>query len=125
MVFAAFVPGYSGGTATDLHRFPYSSSATTSRERHLASKGLNLTRPRRLSIRQIAAFGSTHFYVWKENASEQTRAQIRKLDDEESRVQEIARMLGGEKIAASAVAHARELLDTARSRGKKTAGTRG
>ena len=24
-LFAAFVPGYSGGTATDLHRFPYSS----------------------------------------------------------------------------------------------------
>jgi hypothetical protein len=27
---AAFVPGYSGGTATDLHRFPYSSTAATS-----------------------------------------------------------------------------------------------
>lgn len=25
-VFAAFVPGYSGGTATDLHRLPYSSA---------------------------------------------------------------------------------------------------
>jgi hypothetical protein len=35
--YAAFVPGNSGGTATDLHRFPYSSPAATSRERHPAS----------------------------------------------------------------------------------------
>jgi hypothetical protein len=33
-LLAAFVPGYSGGTATDLHRFPYSSLQTPSRERH-------------------------------------------------------------------------------------------
>lgn len=31
---AAFVPGYSGGTATDFHRFPYSSPAATSHRRH-------------------------------------------------------------------------------------------
>ncbi len=31
---AAFVPGYSGGTATALHRFPYSSAAATSHSRH-------------------------------------------------------------------------------------------
>jgi hypothetical protein len=32
VAYAAFVPGYSGGTATDLHRFPYSfQSATSSR----------------------------------------------------------------------------------------------
>jgi NADH dehydrogenase/NADH:ubiquinone oxidoreductase subunit G len=38
------------------------------------------------------------------------RARIRRLDDSDERVGEIARMLGGEKVAASAVAHARELL---------------
>ncbi len=64
---------------------------------------------------QIASFGSTHFYVWKEDAKGQTRAKIRRLDDEQERVNEIARMLGGEKIAASAVAHARELLESARA----------
>ena len=58
VVFAAFVPGYSGGTATDLHRFPYSSSAATSRERHLASKGPNLSRRRRLSTSQLAVRGA-------------------------------------------------------------------
>jgi DNA repair protein RecN (Recombination protein N) len=62
---------------------------------------------------QIASFGSTHFYVWKEDVARQTRARIRKLEDHEQRVSEIARMLGGESIAASAVLHARELLETA------------
>jgi DNA repair protein RecN (Recombination protein N) len=61
---------------------------------------------------QIAGFGNTHFYVWKEDAGGHTRARIRRLDDAEERVREIARMLGGEKISESAVAHARELLMT-------------
>jgi DNA repair protein RecN (Recombination protein N) len=59
---------------------------------------------------QIASFGTTHFYVWKEDVKGHTRARIRRLDDEEERVNEIARMLGGESVSASAVAHARELL---------------
>ncbi|HSP13171.1 MAG TPA: DNA repair protein RecN [Thermoanaerobaculia bacterium] len=62
---------------------------------------------------QIASFGSTHFYVWKEDVKGQTRARVRRLDDDEERVKEIARMLGGEKVPASAVAHARELLGSA------------
>ena len=33
-LIAAFVPGYSGGTATDSHRFPYSPLETPSLERH-------------------------------------------------------------------------------------------
>lgn len=63
---------------------------------------------------QIASFGSTHFYVWKEDVSGHTRARIRKLEDDDARIGEIARMLGGEQVTASAVAHARELLDGAR-----------
>ena len=63
---------------------------------------------------QIASFASTHFFVWKEDAGGHTRARIRRLDDAEQRVEEIARMLGGEKIAASAVTHARELLKGAK-----------
>jgi DNA repair protein RecN (Recombination protein N) len=59
---------------------------------------------------QIASFGTTHFYVWKEDAAGHTRARIRRLDDAEERIAEVARMLGGEKVSASAVAHARELL---------------
>ncbi|HEX8619649.1 MAG TPA: DNA repair protein RecN, partial [Thermoanaerobaculia bacterium] len=56
---------------------------------------------------QIASFGTTHFYVWKEDAASHTRARIRRLDSAEERVSEIARMLGGEKITDSAIAHAR------------------
>jgi len=65
---------------------------------------------------QIASFAATHFYVWKEDAGGHTRARIRRLEDDEQRVGELARMLGGESVAASAVLHARELLDAARGR---------
>jgi DNA repair protein RecN (Recombination protein N) len=68
---------------------------------------------------QIASFGSTHFFVWKEDAAGHTRARIRKLESEDERVNEVARMLGGESIPASAVMHARELLEGARSRPAK------
>src|SRR5581483_8493567 len=63
---------------------------------------------------QIASFGTTHFRVWKEDAAGHTRARIVRLDDDEARVDELARMLGGEKISQSAIAHARELLTVAR-----------
>jgi DNA repair protein RecN (Recombination protein N) len=68
---------------------------------------------------QIASFGTTHFFVWKEDAAGHTRARIRKLESEDERVNEVARMLGGETIPASAVMHARELLDGARGRPAK------
>ena len=64
---------------------------------------------------QIASRADTHFFVWKEDLRGQTRAQIRRLDDHEERVSELARMLGGEKIPQSAILHARELLESARS----------
>jgi DNA repair protein RecN (Recombination protein N) len=65
---------------------------------------------------QIASFGSTHFYVWKEDAKGHTKARIRRLDDADDRVKEIARMLGGETISASAIAHAKDLLSVVGSR---------
>ncbi len=63
---------------------------------------------------QIASFGTTHFVVWKEEAGGHTRARVRRLDDDEQRVNELARMLGGESIAPTAVLHARELLEASR-----------
>lgn len=68
---------------------------------------------------QIAAFGNTHFYVWKEDVKGHTRARIRRLDEDDERVKEVARMLGGESISASAIAHAKELIGAASA--KKTA----
>jgi len=63
---------------------------------------------------QIASFGTTHFVVWKEDAGGHTRARVRRLDGDEERVNELARMLGGESIAPTAVLHARELLEASR-----------
>jgi DNA repair protein RecN (Recombination protein N) len=65
---------------------------------------------------QIASFGTTHFHVWKEDADGHTRARIRRLEDQDDRVNEIARMLGGETITESARAHARELRSAAHSK---------
>ena len=64
---------------------------------------------------QIASRADVHFYVWKEDVKGQTRARIRKLETIDERVSEVARMLGGEKIPESAILHARELLESARS----------
>jgi DNA repair protein RecN (Recombination protein N) len=58
---------------------------------------------------QIASQGKTHFLVTKEVVKARTQAKISELDPE-SRVQEIARLLGGRKITPSAVTHAREML---------------
>jgi DNA repair protein RecN (Recombination protein N) len=45
---------------------------------------------------QIAAAGSTHWYVYKDHAGEKTVSSIRKLHGEE-RVDEIAKMIGGQQ----------------------------
>lgn len=64
---------------------------------------------------QIASLATTHFRVWKETARDRTRALIERLDSREQRVEEIARMLGGERITESARLHAADLLDRAES----------
>ena len=58
---------------------------------------------------QIASQGQTHFLVRKAVSGGRTHTSISELDDN-GRVQEIARLLGGKEITSSAVAHARRLL---------------
>jgi len=58
---------------------------------------------------QIAGQGQIHFLVRKSVFHGRTHTSITELD-QEGRVQEIARLLGGKKITPSAVAHAREML---------------
>jgi len=58
---------------------------------------------------QIAAFGSRHFSVRKEAIGERTETFVHCLAETE-RVQEIARMLGGEVVTETARHHAREML---------------
>lgn len=64
---------------------------------------------------QIASFGTDQFRVWKEDAGGRTTARIVKLATDAERVEEIARMLGGASVTASARAHAHDLLAGARA----------
>ncbi|NNK81755.1 MAG: DNA repair protein RecN [Flavobacteriaceae bacterium] len=59
---------------------------------------------------QIAAKGDVHFKVFKENEKDQTITQIIRLNNDE-RIIEIAQMLGGKQTSASAIAHAKQLMN--------------
>lgn len=58
---------------------------------------------------QIAALGSYHFRVYKEDKGDSTRSHIILLNNEE-KVEEIAHMLSGETITEAAINNARALL---------------
>ena len=58
---------------------------------------------------QIAALGSHHYRVEKEETSSGTVSRMRELDAE-GRVTEIAQMLSGSDVTAAAIEHAKELL---------------
>lgn len=58
---------------------------------------------------QIAAKGTHQFKVFKSDDLDITKTQIRKLSKQE-RITELAEMLGGKSISASAIEHAKQLL---------------
>lgn len=58
---------------------------------------------------QIARFGDHHYYIEKKLQKGRTTTAIRPMGEEE-RINEIARMLGGEKITPTALEHARALM---------------
>jgi DNA repair protein RecN (Recombination protein N) len=58
---------------------------------------------------QIAAFAERHFVVAKETRKGRTRTQVREVRDE-ARIDELARMAGGENVTDVTRAHARSLL---------------
>lgn len=62
-------------------------------------------------LAQVAACGDLHFVVSKHAQGARTQSDVRPVAGEE-RVAEVARMLGGERLATS-VAHAQELLGSA------------
>lgn len=59
---------------------------------------------------QIAARGTTHYRVYKEENEEGTTSHLRKLTKEE-RIEEIAHMLSGEHLTDAAINNAKELLN--------------
>jgi len=59
---------------------------------------------------QIAAKGLHHFNVYKHENLGITNTRVKKLNNEQ-RIEEIAKMLSGDKISSSALIHAKELLN--------------
>jgi DNA repair protein RecN (Recombination protein N) len=59
---------------------------------------------------QIAARADTHYFVYKEMKDGKIVSRLRQLDNE-GRITAIARMLGGEKPTAAAMANAREMVE--------------
>lgn len=58
---------------------------------------------------QIAAKGTEHYYVYKEDTDNRTITRIKKLSDEQ-RIQEVARMLSGASLTDASLANAKDLL---------------
>ncbi len=61
---------------------------------------------------QVASLAATHFRLEKDVAGERATATVQRLDGE-GVVEEIRRMLGGERSDEAATRHARELLAAA------------
>jgi DNA repair protein RecN (Recombination protein N) len=59
---------------------------------------------------QVAAKGNHHYNIYKYESLGATNTKIKKLNNNE-RVEEIAKMLSGDKISSSALNHAKQLLN--------------
>ena len=59
---------------------------------------------------QVAAYGDYHKHIYKEIVNDRTHTVIKDLDGN-LRIEEIARMLSGDKISITALNHAKELLE--------------
>lgn len=58
---------------------------------------------------QVAAKGDAHYFVYKDNSSAKSVSRIRQLSEDE-RIEEIAKMIGGNKPSSIAYENAKELL---------------
>ncbi len=58
---------------------------------------------------QVAARGQAHYFVYKDNSAEKTVSNIKLLSESE-RIEEIAKMIGGDKPSKIAMENAKELL---------------
>ena len=58
---------------------------------------------------QIAARGEAHYYVFKDSSSKKTISNIRQLNNTE-RIEEIAKMIGGDKPSKTSIESAKELI---------------
>ena len=65
-------------------------------------------------LAQVAAFATNHLRVLKDNDGSVTASSVEQLDGDE-RIAEMARLLSGLQDSENALAHARELIETARA----------
>ncbi|MCU1422249.1 MAG: recN [Microbacteriaceae bacterium] len=65
-------------------------------------------------LAQVAAFSTNHLRVVKDSSGDVTASSVQQLEGEE-RIEEMARLLSGLSDSESGLAHARELIDVARS----------
>jgi DNA repair protein RecN (Recombination protein N) len=63
---------------------------------------------------QVAVFGASHYAVSKRVAGQRTLTEVSRLD-KPSRVDEVARMLGGKDLTSVTLKHAREMIDSAKA----------
>lgn len=66
---------------------------------------------------QVASFADHHFLISKSAGSKQMQMEVSELESEE-RVNEIARMISGEKISKTSIDHAKSLLSGAQKHGE-------
>jgi len=63
---------------------------------------------------QVAAQGHNHLFVHKARGQDETHTAVAALEENE-RIEEIARMLGGVDLTEQALAHARQMIDSAQA----------
>ena len=63
---------------------------------------------------QVASFADIHFFIEKDPKAKKVKMQAKELNQQE-RALEIARLISGEKISKTSLAHAKELLKEAQS----------
>jgi len=78
----------------------------------LSSMGENMQVINITHLPQVAAHGTMHYYVYKEDEEDSTITHIKLLDDKE-RLREVARLLSGNEITRASLDNARELIDGA------------
>lgn len=64
---------------------------------------------------QVSAYADTHYIVEKRQKGERTESNIRPLSHDE-RLEEIARLLSGNKVTAASLSHAKSLVEEARAK---------
>ncbi len=78
----------------------------------LSSMGENMQVINITHLPQVAAHGTMHYYVYKEDEEDSTITHIKLLDNKE-RLREVARLLSGNEITRASLDNARELIDGA------------